>query len=111
MAKKAKVLLEWSKSISTDVVEQRLQIVLSNESVPIVGEVLPASLEQYEFVVPEKRMVHVELRAYDGTNTSDPAVLDFEIGDLTAPQPPEGLVYTVLEVFDDNGSGENTPLV
>jgi hypothetical protein len=111
MAKKARVLLMWQKSISTDVISQHVSVASANQDV-FADQDVPASTQEFTFDVPEKTLVHVEVTAFDGTHRSDPAVLDFEIQDLTAPQPITDLTYEVVEVFDDIEPIEDTtPLV
>jgi hypothetical protein len=93
--KVAKVKLFWNVSPSPDVVSQQLKV--SGVPEPIT---LEAFVNEFVVNVPESTSVHVELTASDGTNVSEPVVLDFTIGDLTKPEPPTYLSYEIVEVVD-----------
>jgi hypothetical protein len=94
MAREAVVRLTWLRSVSDDVVEQRLVL---NGTEPVV--LLP-TVEEFVVNVPDKGSLNVVLTAYDGTNVSLPVTLDFLVGDLTPPQPPIGLMATIVDVVD-----------
>jgi hypothetical protein len=97
--KQATVKLLWVKSVSTDVVSQRLTYIIGDADPVIVD--LPASVEEFApLTVPEKTAVHAELYPTDGTNSGDVATLDFTLGDLTKPEPITGFGYEVVEVVD-----------
>lgn len=108
MAKRAKVILSWQKSISTDVVSQKVEVLLNGQ--PFISTELSQNAQEFAFEIPEKQLVHVEITAFDGTNSSIPAVLVFEVGDLTAPAPPTNLTYEIVEIFDDEQGPIEDPL-
>lgn len=99
MSKRAKLRLSWSLSVSNDVVSQRL-VIFENGS-EIVNSTLDKVTSEYFFVTNESAIVGVELKAYDGTYYSDPAIASFTVGDLTKPQPPTGLTIYIDEVIDE----------
>jgi len=92
--KQAIVRFEWDASVSPDVVEQRVSVDGSG------FVVIPATVKQYDVTVNEKSSVNVAVSAWDGTFESDPAVLDFNVGDLVKPQPPTGLSASVIDVVE-----------
>src|SRR5574343_892870 len=99
--KVALVKVEWVKSPSVDVVKQVVKInVAGIESVVVDLEPFIEAFGPFE--VPEKAAVHVEVIANDGTYDSEPAVLDFVLGDLVAPEAPSGIKYSVVEIVDKN---------
>lgn len=100
MSKRAKLRLSWSLSVSNDVVSQRL-ILFENGS-ELLNTTLDKVTSEYFFVVNEAAIVGVELKAYDGTYYSDPAIASFTVGDLTKPQPPTGLNIEITEVIDED---------
>ena len=91
------VRLTWLRSVSDDVVEQRL-VVNGNVDGVVV---LAPSVEQYDIRVSEKETVSVALTAFDGKFESDAVVLDYAVGDLTKPQSPTGLFAEVIEVVEE----------
>jgi hypothetical protein len=103
-----KIKLTWTKSASLDVVAQHLIAVLS----PLGGGSgttaefdLGPNVQSFQRDVPENTAVSVQLRAKDAAgNFSEPATLDFETGDDSAPLPPTNLAF---EVVEDGGSNDN----
>lgn len=87
------VRLNWNRSVSANVVEQRL--VLNGGDVIVLGP----NVEQFDGVeVPQDTSLHAELKAFNGVFESDAAVLDFPV---ESPQAPSGLTATVVDVRDD----------
>ena len=98
MAKVAKILLTWNPSISSDVTSQKLVVTVNGE--PSLDLSLPSSASDLLITITEKSLVHIELTAFDGTYYSEPATLDFTVGDLTNPAPPTGFNYEIIEIVD-----------
>jgi len=92
----ATVEVFWNKSVSSDVVSQVLSVKVGDADV--VENTLMAETELFVVDVPEKTNVSVTLKAFDGTNYSDAAALDFNVGDLVAPLAPTGLDFRITGV-------------
>lgn len=97
--KKADVKVSWVRSVSGDVVSQVVALKTSNGDVvsevtldPMVSEtVFVGLLEKTDYVV-----VHTVTDGYSASPTS----LDFNLGDLEAPQAVTGLGVEVVSVYD-----------
>lgn len=97
--KEASIQLNWTKSVTTKVVSQKLTLVVG--TTPAQDLPLGPSVETYgPFDVPENTSVHVSLVANDGTFDSDPCVVDFTVGSLTPPAAPTNLTYTHVGTKD-----------
>ncbi len=95
--RKARVKFTWTPSVSPDVIKQVLNVNV--DGVDNINE-LTAFLNEFTVDVTEEANVHAELYAHDGTNNSDAVVLDFAIGDLTAPLAPTGFSFEIVDIID-----------
>ncbi len=95
--RKAIVKFTWTPSVSPDVLKQVLNVNV--DGVDDVSEFTPF-VNEHTVDINEAATVHAELHAHDGTNDSDPVVLDFSIGDLTAPLSPTGFAFEIVDVID-----------
>ena len=96
----AKVEASWSPSVSPDVISQNFVVMNESSGVAIADLTLSPEADSAMFEVPEKTSVTITVSAFDGTFTSDPASLTFEVEDLTKPLPPSALFATVVEVVN-----------
>lgn len=100
--KKARVKLTWTLSASPDVVTQELVVSIFTSGNPTptnLNFTLQPNIREQIVEIEEKKSVTVRLTVTDGVNTSDPATLTFNIGDLEKPAAPTGLAYEILEII------------
>ena len=101
---KARVQILWEPSKSTDVISQKLVIMINKqdeEPKEYQRLVLMPTANEYVFYVEEKTYVNVKLTAFDGTFESVPMVNNFYVPDLTVPLPPIDKGWKTLEVEQD----------
>lgn len=101
---KARVQILWEPSKSTDVISQKLVIMINKqdeEPKEYQRLVLMPTANEYVFYVEEKTYVNVKLTAFDGTFESIPMVNNFYVPDLTVPLPPIDKGWKTLEVEQD----------
>lgn len=99
MGKKAVLALDWKKSVSTDVVEQRISVKIGDG--PVTEFKVQGSVETLQVgAVAELTNVTAEHRAFDGVNLSDPVAASYNTGDLTKPAPATEFGFRVVEIID-----------
>jgi hypothetical protein len=92
--KVALVRLNWTKSVSSDVVEQKLTLQVGGSEATV--ERLSPEVETFGPIeIPEGSAVVASIVVNDGTFDSQATVLGFTIGDLTSPEPVTGLTYII----------------
>jgi hypothetical protein len=97
--KQVSIKLFWEPSISSDVVDQQLEIYVGGELV--VSKSLLPEISSYEpLVLDAHDTVLAKVRAYDGLFYSPWAVLEFVLPDLDAPLPPTLFGWDIVEVID-----------
>lgn len=107
--KTAKIRVTWKKSVSSDIIGQRVEITRLNAyKVGVVDPVyedyqkveLPVDIEQYDFTADEKETFLVNIVSSDGTWEAKSASLQIVVPDLSVPAPATGLGWSIVEVIE-----------
>jgi len=91
----ATVKLAWTPSVSANVVSQTLSVKIGGAD-PVFTTLHPDATECNPFDVPCGVPVHCEVYASNGALPGLPVALDFTVAEVTSPEPPTGLSFSVL---------------
>lgn len=104
--KTAKIRVTWKKSVSTDVIGQRVEIsrLKIGSGDPVYEDYqkveLPVDIEQYDFTGDEKETFLVNIVTSDGTWEAKSGSLQIVVPDLSVPAPATGLGWSIVEVIE-----------
>lgn len=98
--KTATVKVTWKKSLSIDVIRQRILIqkLTNNGYVSFLNIELPIDVQEYYFKGDEKETFSVNVLTSDGVWETNSETLQIYIPDLSLPAPATNLTWTITNV-------------